>query len=59
MTTTMQNPFMFMVSVRHLLTPVALVRFTKKEANFYGEVSSTSFRILYVFGIRIAYWTVV
>lgn len=42
----------YLIAPHHFLTPIAIIRMAGKNEN-----GSFTFRCLYVFGIKIAYWT--
>lgn len=48
------NPFKAMFDFEHILTPVAIELF---QRSMRGNPIRT-FKVLYIFGIRVAYWNV-
>ena len=44
--------FRYIVAFEHLLTPIAIEEYRTQKVH-----SSQTFKMLYVFGVRVAYWS--
>ena len=53
------NPFVGLFCLRHLLTPIAVTHYKETIAGFGVCTQYETYKILYVFGVRVAYWSTI